>query len=158
MYSKRGILGRIQEKAKITFTGCWEITAGNNSNGYPRFMFNGDAYQAYRFVWEICHGEIPEGLNVLHKCHNKICVNPFHLNLGTAQDNASDITIDQLEQKEKNLEVCSTNKNPIMLKELEMETIQKVLEENKYSRTKTAAILGTSTTTLWRKIKKYKLL
>ncbi len=155
MYNKRGILGRIQEKSKIAMNGCWEMSAGANS--YPRFMFNGDAYQAHRFVWEICHGEIPEGLNVLHKCHNKLCVNPFHLNLGTPQDNASDITVDQLEQKEKNLE---QNKGLVVrgaLKELEKETIQKILEDNKYSRTKTAKILGTSTTTLWRKIKKYNL-
>ena len=156
MYSKRGILGRIQEKSKINMNGCWEMNP--SANGYPRFMFNGDAYQAHRFVWEICHGEIPFGLNVLHKCHNKCCVNPFHLNLGTDQDNASDITINRLENKEKNTERPVKFVAEGILQESEKEVIQKVLEENKYSRIKTAEILGTSTTTLWRKIKKYKIL
>lgn len=157
MYNKRGILGRIQEKAMVSGGGCWEMTVDNNSNGYPRFTFNGDTYQAHRFVWEICHGEIPENMSVLHKCHNKLCVNPFHLNLGTAQDNASDITIERLERKEKDMIVNKNDGVPGILNQSERITIQNILENNKYSRVKTAADLGISTTTLWRKIKKYNI-
>lgn len=156
MFNKRGILGRVQEKAKITQNGCWEMPP--SANGYPRFMFNGDVYQAHRFVWEICHGEIPEGLSVLHKCHNKLCVNPFHLNLGTAQDNVTDITIESFEKREKSMELPVKFVAEGILDESERETIQKILEKKKYSRLETANVLGISTTTLWRKIKKYKLL
>jgi len=36
------------------------------------------------------YGLIPTGLYILHKCDNKLCVNPTHLYAGTRQDNAND--------------------------------------------------------------------
>ena len=45
---------------------------------------------AARHVWEECFGQIPDGLNVLHKCDNPVCVNPEHLELGTQSKNIQD--------------------------------------------------------------------
>lgn len=47
---------------------------------------------AHRLAYELFRGEIPTGLLVRHTCDIKLCVNPYHLILGTAKDNAADRT------------------------------------------------------------------
>jgi len=46
--------------------------------------------RAHRAAWIIFNGDIPEGLNVLHKCDVALCVNPENLFLGTQKDNIID--------------------------------------------------------------------
>ena len=47
--------------------------------------------RAHRVAWEIHNKRpVPEDLFVLHSCDIKNCVNPHHLRLGTAKDNAAD--------------------------------------------------------------------
>lgn len=43
-------------------------------------------------------GDIPEGMDVLHKCNNKPCWNPDHLFLGTQTKNTTDAYRDGLIQ------------------------------------------------------------
>lgn len=44
-----------------------------------------------RKTWIRHFGPIPEGLQVLHKCDNFLCVNLDHLYLGTAKQNTKDM-------------------------------------------------------------------
>lgn len=63
---------------------------GSRTDGYGRLRFRGKFLQAHRHSWAMHNGEIPEGLNVLHHCDIRNCVNPTHLFLGTNLDNAID--------------------------------------------------------------------
>lgn len=86
----RPIEERFFEKVKKTRT-CWLWTASLNSNGYGQINLNPGTGKAHRVSWEIHVGKIPKGIGVLHKCNNPICVNPYHLYLGTQADNVRDM-------------------------------------------------------------------
>jgi hypothetical protein len=66
--------------------GCWEYE-GLRKDG--RYGYFGGKY-AHRVAFELTHGPIPPGLLVRHKCDNKPCVRPDHLELGTNEDNMAD--------------------------------------------------------------------
>lgn len=58
--------------------------------GYGRKAVNGKPILAHRLAWTEANGEIPEGMQVLHKCDNPPCINVDHLFLGTNADNMRD--------------------------------------------------------------------
>lgn len=71
---------------------CWLWQASFRTDGYGVFGYQrGHLVAAHRFAYVLTHGEIPDGLWVLHRCDVKACVNPAHLFLGTVQDNADDM-------------------------------------------------------------------
>lgn len=72
---------------------CWLWTGTINSENYKcgRIKLNGKNELAHRISWVLHYGNIPEEMNVLHKCDNPQCVNHNHLFLGTHQDNMNDM-------------------------------------------------------------------
>ena len=52
--------------------------------------FKGKKDYAHRWAYVERHGSIPDGLSILHTCHNPKCVRPAHLYAGTPADNAAD--------------------------------------------------------------------
>ncbi len=71
--------------------GCWGWTGTTDSTqGYSRIRNKRKNISAHRISWIIHRGEIPEGKQINHHCDNRRCTNPYHLYLGTQQENDAD--------------------------------------------------------------------
>ena len=64
---------------------CWEWQ-GQKKEGYG--IYSNDS--VHRLSYKLHVGDIPFGSIVRHKCDNRSCLNPAHLELGTIQDNIKD--------------------------------------------------------------------
>ena len=74
---------------KVDKTGdCWLWVASCLPTGYGHFWYEGEYVRSHRFAYALAHGDIPEGLQVDHRCHTRNCVRPDHLRLVTNAQNA----------------------------------------------------------------------
>jgi hypothetical protein len=76
---------------------CWNWTASTNGHGYGQINVWGSHIGTHAFSWILHNGPLPilpgvghHGTCVLHKCDNRLCVNPDHLFLGSHHDNMLD--------------------------------------------------------------------
>jgi hypothetical protein len=92
-------------RVRIDPNGCWTWTGArwpesNYGNVYTRPGGKGRA-RVHRVAYERANGPIPNGMTVEHRCHtldktcaggptcmHRLCVNPEHLELLTADENA----------------------------------------------------------------------
>lgn len=74
-------------------TDCIEWQGARSPSGYGIINREGKTYRAHRVAWELSRGDIPKGMNVLHRCDNPPCCNVGHLFLGTKADNSKDMVL-----------------------------------------------------------------
>ena len=82
----------IEERSiPIPFAGCWLWLRSIGSHGYGQASCPPDRVTtAHRVAYRAFKGPIPKGLLVQHKCDQRWCVNPDHLELGTDKTNCDD--------------------------------------------------------------------
>jgi hypothetical protein len=94
--TKEQFLAKIPHSDYLTVDICWEWQGVVHTEGYGcAYKWNSAlgrtiTMNASRASYLLFKGSIATGLQVLHICDNKLCVNPNHLELGTALKNRQD--------------------------------------------------------------------
>jgi hypothetical protein len=68
----------------------WHGTVTNHGYGQLSMGLRGKCtfISSHRLSWILANKkDIPSGMEILHSCDNKLCVNPNHLSVGTHQKN-----------------------------------------------------------------------
>lgn len=75
-------------------TGCWFWVGKTSTDGYGQLHHKcSDGFlTAHRYSYFLHFGDFDRTKYVLHKCDNRLCVNPDHLYLGDSQQNVKDRT------------------------------------------------------------------
>jgi len=72
--------------------GCWKWTAFVDKAGYARIgLGRNQVLYGHRVSYELYVGPIPDGMEIDHKCRNRSCVNPDHLQPVSRKRNAENL-------------------------------------------------------------------
>ncbi len=74
----------------VPWSGCQVWLGACCSSGYGSMNFRGKIWSTHRLSYTVHRGLIPSGLDVLHKCDVRPCINPDHFFLGDDAANMAD--------------------------------------------------------------------
>lgn len=66
---------------------CWVWTGCLHPKGYGKFKLAGELHYAHRVTFVLAGGVLIDGLVLDHKCRNRSCVNPAHVEQVTNHEN-----------------------------------------------------------------------
>lgn len=66
---------------------CWPWLAGQTRDGYGSYLLNRKGRTSVSVAYELAYGTIPAGHVPDHKCRNRLCCNPGHLEAVTNKVN-----------------------------------------------------------------------
>lgn len=134
IYPRPSLDERLWSKVDKTTT-CW-LWKGSLCGSYGRIKKTGAKISTptHRVSWELVNGTVPEGVLVLHKCDNRICVRPSHLFLGSYQDNTVDMIRKGRVNPRRGVENRSAKLNDTLVREIRSKYIEMELSQTELSR------------------------
>jgi hypothetical protein len=88
---KRELLAKVVKVDNPLGPPCWIWMGVRGAFGYGQMAWRKTTNRVHRLSYIAFIRPIPEGLSCLHHCDNRLCINPTHLHIGTAQDNTDDM-------------------------------------------------------------------
>ena len=81
----------LKNNCYVDDNNCWNWLKFCRDDGYPLLSENGISQYVHRVSYEISTNlQIPKNKVIRHKCDNKRCCNPEHLELGSTRENGID--------------------------------------------------------------------
>lgn len=89
------VLDAIRGRCTVTGSGCWEWEGHRASSGYGAVstgrVKGAPQEMTHRVTYEYATGIKPTGVSIHHKCANRACCNPDHLEAATQRDNMAEM-------------------------------------------------------------------
>lgn len=93
--SDQDVLDAIRERCIVPDSGCWEWQGFRSTSGYGRVSTGRrktkTQEQTHRVTFEYATGIKPGEMVIHHKCANRACCNPEHLQLATQIENTAEM-------------------------------------------------------------------
>ena len=92
-YGFDSFVNLFKRKVILSESSCWEYVGAKNSDGYSVQKIRSSKHKlnktilAHRASWLLANRKIVSGFVLDHKCKNRSCVNPLHLQQITASQN-----------------------------------------------------------------------
>jgi len=100
------VIERFLSKIRVSASGCWEYLEYKNKDGYGQFYHNKKQVLSHRFIYEYCFGDLNPDLTINHKCRNRACSNPIHLEQITIKENIMDNNSESIAKRNKEKTHC----------------------------------------------------